>query len=233
MSDHFKDIYANKADLYDRMVAREDYEGNILKTLQSICALKNADVVEFGAGTGRLTRLLVPHVKTIRSFDAEQAMLDVAEQTLTQTGFSNWSLALGDNSKLSVEPNSADLTIEGWAFGHAVGWHPDSWQEIIDQYIAEMSRITKSGGTAIIMETQGTGSEQPTPPNDALADLYRYIETKHGFQFQWIRTDYQFASVQEADELTRFFFGDELADRIINQQLTILPECTGVWWKTI
>ena len=58
MTDHFQDIYANQADSYEAMVAREDYEGNILKTLQGIRPLEGLDVIEFGAGTGRLTLLL-------------------------------------------------------------------------------------------------------------------------------------------------------------------------------
>jgi len=33
------------------------------------------DVVEFGAGTGRITRLLAPEVQSIRAFDASEHML--------------------------------------------------------------------------------------------------------------------------------------------------------------
>ncbi|GEM_PF-6658666 len=29
----------------------------------------------------------------------------------------------------------------------------------------------------------------------------------------------------------RFFFGDDLADRILRDRLIILPECTGIWWR--
>ena len=65
----------------------EDYEGNILKTLNVyLCPMQGAEVVEFGAGTGRLTRLLAPQVKHIRAFDEAQAMLDVAAQTLDRDG---------------------------------------------------------------------------------------------------------------------------------------------------
>jgi hypothetical protein len=46
------------------------------------------------------------------------------------------------------------------------------------------------------------------------------------------RTDYRFMTVAEADMLTRFFFGDELADRIVRENRMILPECTGFWWKS-
>jgi ubiquinone/menaquinone biosynthesis C-methylase UbiE len=94
-----------------------------------------------------------------------------------------------------------------------------------------MMRVLKPGGTAIILETMTTGSETPAPPNERLAAYYAWLENEQGFSYKWIRTDYQFASVQEADELTRFFFGDELADRIVREGITILPECTGIWWK--
>jgi hypothetical protein len=39
--------------------------------------------------------------------------------------------------------------------------------------------------------------------------------------------------LDEALELSRFFFGDELADRVERNRWVILPECTGVWWRNI
>ena len=60
-----KEIYASRAQDYERLVAREDFAGNILKALQEIRALSGLDVVELGAGTGRLTCLLAPLVRSI------------------------------------------------------------------------------------------------------------------------------------------------------------------------
>jgi hypothetical protein len=39
--------------------------------------------------------------------------------------------------------------------------------------------------------------------------------------------------VEEAVELAGFFFGEEMADRVREERLVILPECTGVWWRRI
>ena len=41
--------------------------------------------------------------------------------------------------------------------------------------------------------------------------------------------DYRFGSVAEAEELTEFFFGTSLVERLISTKPVILPECTGVW----
>lgn len=53
---------------------------------------------------------------------------------------------------------------------------------------------------------------------------------KRGFQTDWIRTDYNFESMREAMDLSNFFFGDELACKVEQNQWKILPECTGVLW---
>jgi ubiquinone/menaquinone biosynthesis C-methylase UbiE len=227
--DHFQEIYATKADLYDRMVTREDYQHNLLPALESIHPLKDAVVIEFGAGTGRLTRLLAPHVKQIHSFDFSLHMLQNA--VLPQTG--NWTLTAADNSRMPLPNNMADIAIEGWSFGHITGWYPETWREEMAAALAEMRRVTRPGGVMVILETLGTGSETPNPPNALLADFYHMLETEQGFSHTWIRTDYQFESVEEADELTRFFFGEDFADRIVREGQTIVPECTGIWFKQV
>lgn len=232
IDDHYQKIYASKAQQYDAMVSREDYEGNILKALTAIRPLEGLDVIEMGAGTGRLTRLLAPVVRSIQAFDASQHMLDTAAESLEVQGMSNWILEQADNRDLPADDAVADLAIAGWSFAHAQGWYPDRWQIEAGKMVDEMLRVLKPGGTAVILETMGTGNEKPAPPHERLAAYYHWLENEHGFSYKWIRTDYEFDSVEQADELTRFFFGDELADRIVREQMTILPECTGVWWRT-
>lgn len=231
MSDHFKQIYATQADAYDRMVAREDMHGNIFSALNNIVPLSGCTVVEFGAGTGRLTRLLTVLAAQIYAFDESLPMLQRALYSLSLTGMTNWYLGVADNRALPVASGCADVAIEGWSFGHMVGWAPHDWRAQVGRMITEMRRVLRKGGFAILLETMGTGNKQPQPPTAELGELYHWLESEHGFQYRWIRTDYQFASVDEADALTRFFFGDILADRIRAEGLTILPECTGVWWR--
>jgi hypothetical protein len=52
----------------------------------------------------------------------------------------------------------------------------------------------------------------------------------HGFSRTWIRTDYTFEDIEEAVELTGFFFGEELAHQVDQEHRVKLPECAGVWW---
>lgn len=225
----FEEIYAHYGDDYDLMVSREDYQGRLLPMIAALRPLENSRVVEFGAGTGRLTRLLAPEVAHIDAFDASAHMLTVAERRMKQLGLTNWTLGVSDNAHLPVETGSADLAIAGWSFGHSVGWHADRWKEVIGEAVAEMLRVLRPGGAAIILETMTTGSEIPHPPTEGLAAYYHWLENEHDFQGHTLRTDYQFESLAEAELLTRFFFGDALADEVMRRNWVILPECTGLW----
>ena len=228
----FRDIYRNRAEQFDRLAAREDARGNLFGALSEITPLSGLDVVEFGAGSGRLTRLLSVAVERIFAFDIEPAMLKQADASMRASGMTNWRLALGDNAGMPLASACADLVIEGWSFAHVIGWYPHDWLARTDAMLAEMTRILKPGGMAVLIETLGTGRRSPQP-TEKLARLYRHWRERHGFESRWIRTDFQFASPEEADELTRFFFGDQLADECLTGDAVILPECTGIWWKRI
>ena len=229
----FEEIYAHHAEAYDRLVEREDHEGHLLPALAEIAALDGADVVELGAGTGRLTRLLAPRVASMRAYDASAHMLTVAERRLRAMGLANYELGVADNKHLPVEDASADIAIAGWAFGHALDWYPDRWRLEVGAAVDEMGRVLRPGGTAIILETMTTGSPTPAPPTPGLASYYGWLEVERGYRSRSIRTDYRFASLDEAEALTRFFFGDELADRVRSEEWIVLPECTGLWWRSV
>jgi ubiquinone/menaquinone biosynthesis C-methylase UbiE len=228
----FKQIYSSRAEDYERLVEREDYRGKIKQALVRVQPLSGLDVVELGAGTGRLTCLLAPEVKHIEAFDISDHMLAVAKNKLFQGGFANWHLGVADNRQLPLKTATADLALAGWSLAHSVAWYPESWHHEIGQALAEMARVVRPGGTIILLETLGTNREEPLPPTPELATYYHWLEQAHRFRRNWIRTDYAFDSVQEAAELTRFFFGDEMADDVLAKGSSIVPECTGIWWRT-
>ena len=60
MSDQQKKIYQNDGDRYQALVSREDYQENIMPALEEIVNPTGLDILDLGAGTGRLTLMLAP-----------------------------------------------------------------------------------------------------------------------------------------------------------------------------
>ena len=107
----YQEIYRTQAEEYEALVSREDYQGNLLRALNHVCPLDGLDVIELGAGTGRLTRLIAPQARTIRAFDISPHMLGVAIAKLGETSLRNWQVAVADNRALPVADRVADLSI--------------------------------------------------------------------------------------------------------------------------
>jgi ubiquinone/menaquinone biosynthesis C-methylase UbiE len=228
MSDQQRQIYQTDGDRYEALIAREDYQGNILRALEEIVIPDGLDVLDLGAGTGRLAVMLAPRAKSIRALDVSEEMLRVCRQRLEASGLSNWKVEIADHRSLPVEDNSADLAISGWSVSYLAVWNPETWRAELEKWLGEMKRVLRRGSSIVLLESLGTGSESPIQLAH-LRDFYPWLD-EVGFQNKWIRTDYKFVSVEEAEELSRFFFGDELGDKVKANNWMILPECTGVWW---
>lgn len=228
-SSEYEEIYQQKAQEYESLVAREDYAGNILAALQEICDMNGRVIVDTGAGTGRLMKLLAPQAAAVYGFDISPAMLSVADQELRRGSESNWTLAAADHRNLPLPPDTADLIVSGWSLCYLALDQEEPWREPLREVFSRLEQLLRPGGMIIILETMGTGYTSPNPP-DFMLDYFAFLD-ELGFQSRWIRTDYQFESAQEAAELSRFFFGDELGDQVEESGSDILPECTGIWWK--
>ncbi|MGD9872990.1 MAG: class I SAM-dependent methyltransferase [Kiritimatiellia bacterium] len=230
MPDHAK-TYAAEAERYERLIAREDYQQNILPAIRKICDPSGLGIADLGAGTGRLICMLAPFARHIWGFDASGHMLQMAESRLRAAGLRNWTLGVADHQAIPLSDASVDLVVGGWALCYASSRDGRDSTQKLDGAFAEIYRVLRPGGTVILLDTLGTGNEEPAPL-PKLREYYDYLN-RSGFSSEWIRTDYRFESVPEAVELTRFFFGDALAEKLEREQSRILPECTGVWWKRI
>ncbi|MDU0203082.1 class I SAM-dependent methyltransferase [Paenibacillus sp. MAH-36] len=220
------EIYKSKAETYDLLISKQP---SLLDVIESIHPVEGLDILDLGAGSGRLTRVLAPKAKSIMAVDASEAMLRVTANSLQEAGLHNWSIQVADHRALPVRANSYDLIVSGWSICYLGSSDIPNWQENIRQVMAEIKRVLRPGGCVIIFETFGTGSTFPNPPG-FLRAYYDLLENEFGMSHMWIRTDYQFDSLEEAERLSRFFFGDDLAQQVVKEGWRQLPECAGVWW---
>ncbi len=224
-------VYDHHGNQYEALIAREDYQGNILRALREITALEHRVVLDLGAGTGRLACLLAPEVEQVYAFDLAPEMLRVGREKLRRSGYSTWEIGVADHRRMPLGHRSADLAISGWSVSYLAVWNPEHGMAELDKWLAEMKRVLRRHGMIILFESLGTGNEEPVRL-EHVESTYQWLDA-NGFQSKWIRTDYKFESLEEAVELSRFFFGDELGEKVKHKNWVILPECTGVWWRNV
>lgn len=225
-SDEQARIYLDRADAYDALVSAEDTDGELVRTIVHLTDLRDAVIADVGAGTGRLSRLLVPHARELLLVDRAAPMLEVAKRRLASVAIP-YSIHEADARELPIEDGKADLAIAGWVFGHFRHWMPDGWRDEVTRAVGEMKRIVRPGGWIVLIETLGTGHTEPRQ-HTALDEYFAMLTDDLGFTKRWIRTDYAFASVDEAATICGGFFGPSLEQKIREEGWTRVPECTAI-----
>lgn len=241
----YKQVYASGAGRYQELVGAEDADGNLLPALATHLA-GLSKVVEIGAGTGRVTRLLQALDLEVVATEPSSNMLHEAvrladaysnsgsdpnpDSGSDSTTGPRCSFCLADAASLPLRTDSFDAAIAGWVYGHQREWRPHDWRDTITGFLTECDRVT-ANGTIIVIETLGTGHETPHPSPE-LTEYYAWLEQSMGFSQQWIRTDYEFSSVEIAAEVAGSFFGPDFGETVRERAWARIPECTGIWVRT-
>ena len=110
-----EEIYKTEGDKYEALIAREDYQGNIMRALREITSLENRVVYDLGAGTGRLACLLAPHVSksALLIFLRKCCGCAVRNSSPADWSTGRWMLPIIVNYLWMIQ--SADLVVSGWS----------------------------------------------------------------------------------------------------------------------
>lgn len=219
------DIYNNHHDLYDELVNHEDHKQHLTHFLRSEILWKNRSVIEFGMGTGRVTKMYIDLAKSALLYDNSAHMLQGAKENLTPW-IEKTSFRLLDNRDLNQVQESADVVIQGWSFGHLVVDNPQIMDHWINHLVRESTRIANQA--VVFIETMGTNVTTPSPPTETLAYFYESLK-KAGFTEHVLETDYLFEDYTQAARVMGAFFGEEMETDILTQKKNQIPEFTGVW----
>lgn len=223
-------IYTEKVMLYDQLISREDYRGELSTTITSMLHLTGKDVLELGVGTGRLAKMVIPHCRSYYGYDAYPKMLVQAEEKLKQLRNSNWHLGVAEHKNIPLPNQSVDIVLSGWSLSYVVP-EKDSgeWNNELKIVLREIQRILRKSGIILIIESLGTGNETARSPNARLERMYSYLENELAFTKTVIRTDYQFHNIEERNNLMSTFFNQEVMQKVLQNPSLVVPECTGLW----
>lgn len=218
------EIYEQHAREYDELVAREDCGGSLRKALEPLVP-RGAQVLELGAGTGRVTRLYADRAGSVTCCDRSAHMLDRARRNLSAFG-EKIRYSLMDNDILGNSGGPYDVIVEGWSFGHSAVAHAETVPEWFATLHAGLLGLLSPEGSIVVIETLGTLSGMPAPPGPVLGEFYALLEGPFGYRKTVLDTSYRFGDGEEARRIIGFFFGSAMASRV---EGPFVPEYTGLW----
>jgi ubiquinone/menaquinone biosynthesis C-methylase UbiE len=226
----FREVYRNHADRYHELVSAEDADENLRLALYDVFGDSPGRLLDVGAGTGRVSRLLLEQGASVVALEPEAAMLDVARKQLGKYVPHRLELVQGDGRALPFEDARMRGAVAGWVFGHFRYWEEADWREHIARALAEMQRVIAPDTTLVVIETLGTAQETAAPPNDRLGEYYAWLE-QQGFARRQFATDYSFVDAESAARCLGFFFGPEIEARVLERGWARVPEWTGMWTR--
>lgn len=130
--------------------------------------------VEIGCGVGRITRLLEDHFERVTALDVSDDMIERARR-VTGDGV---SFRRVDGAQIPLEGGAADAVFSVHVMQHLEG------PAVLRAYIAEMARVLRPGGTAMI-HIPVRGAADPRPWRRLQAELVlrssrRSLRAGHG-----------------------------------------------------
>ena len=180
-------LYRLEPELYDRLASAERLHPDVLEWLPRDVER----IVEVGAGTGRLTLELIHRAREIVAVEPAAPLRRLLNQKLGRAGHPDRvRVTHGFFDDLPMSDDCADLVVACSALTPAPGHGGEAG-------LAEMERVCRPGGRVVIVWPNNVGW--------LAAHGYRY-ESFAGEMFV------EFASRQEAAELTEVFYPSAVAE---------------------
>jgi ubiquinone/menaquinone biosynthesis C-methylase UbiE len=221
------EIYDKFAANYDELINCEDYKNNLNEYLLTEFDWTGKSVFEIGVGTGRVTDIYIDKVDCVLAADRSPHMIDKAKNSLKNYN-SKIDFRIIDNNNIPVLEEQYDIFIEGWSLGHTFNDNFGRHKDFLKTTLKNIRKSVKAGGLLIIIETLGTMLDKPICSGN-LHELYKLLKNEYNFRKTIIKTDYKFKNYKEAARIMGFFFGKDMKDNILEAEITIIPEFTGVW----
>ena len=135
---------AHKYDFLNRFLSLGIDVGWRKKAIKMLAKHKPKKILDVATGTADFALATLPlQPEEVIGVDISEGMLDVGRKKITDQGIINVQLEYGDSEQLKFEDNQFDAVIVAFGVRNF---------ENLDQGLAEINRVLKPGGVAMILE---------------------------------------------------------------------------------
>src|SRR5690625_3354886 len=166
-----------------------DRAGKVIQYLDEM--LPNGFILDVGAGNGFTAEKLQQENRQIVALEPDEKMIDLSKPLV-------WSKGVAQN--IPFHEHTFDAVYSTWAF--LFDGIPD-----IEDGLKEVESVVKPGGKIIIVVNYGNDEFCSFSPHDISSNVSFWVN--RGFDYEVIDTQFIFDSIDEAQKLLSFYFGDK------------------------
>ena len=212
-------------DVYEVENLGVDRAGIIESAMRRIADWAGRDVIDIGCGAGFHLPRFAATARSVVGVEPHPPLASLARQRIL--GMPRASVIEAGAAALPVADASFDIAHARWAYFFGPGCEPG---------LEELSRVLRPGGTAYVIDNDGTRStfgawfRRALPSYDPRA-VERFWE-RRGWERERLDIRWDFDSRADFEAVVRIEFAPEQADLILAE----LPDATGVdyalnlWW---
>jgi SAM-dependent methyltransferase len=160
-----KRTFAKVARDYDAV--RPSYPDELIRDWVALAGIdRSSRVVEFGAGSGQLTKKLAPFGFELHASDISPELVAIAQERIA--GFENVAVTCGSFEDFRAEPHSFDACVAATAF---------HWFDP-DIRLKKCAELLKLGGTLAIVQNIHRSEREDSPARHAIDAVYARVIPK-------------------------------------------------------
>jgi len=225
-------FYSNYSKFYDRFSHYEDSNDQIQEFIKRKVDIKDKVILDLGAGTGRYAVPFSFSAEKVYALEPSAAMRGILRQKIKENNIKNFYLIAKQAQDFKLPDNSIDVIFSSWVLSGIYNWHLDALHDELKRrkkeittIIAKLERISKNGGSIIVVETapgQYGGELQPIiigSKKDASGNFTGWLADEFDFRIFKKNTVFNFQSVHEAAEIFGFVYGNKIREYIIRKEL--------------
>jgi ubiquinone/menaquinone biosynthesis C-methylase UbiE len=208
------ECYDKELSLYEEFAYAEDAPGYVTQYIQHRVA--HLDIVDAGCSFGKILNSVASVAKSALGVDKSPQAIAAAKSYCEAAGVAA-EYRCEDLQSLSIPSKSVDLVYSSWVLGTILNVDARA------RALAELDRITRSGGSIICIENAAGGefeSIRGRDPQDARTLQYNSWLEINGFRrVTQIETHFEFSSLESAQRIFRDIWGEAAAQRVTTRRI--------------
>jgi SAM-dependent methyltransferase len=208
-----------------------DPDGRLWAAMEARASWTDRTVLDLGCGTGYHLPRFASTAARVIGVEPHPGLLRLARRRTRRLGLPDErvELHLGTAQEIPLPDRSVDVAHARWAYFFGPGCEPG---------LAELARVLRPGGTALVIDNDGSRStfgawfRRGYPHLPSPAEIERFWTTQ-GWTLDRVDMGWRFDSREDLEAVVRIELKPDVADQVLRHHRGLeVDYAVNLWWRT-